>query len=58
MRTILAVLILVGAAWRIGADWRATIGNGYAFRTESIGSLFTDKRHLVRKQSCKNRLRF
>lgn len=39
MRTILAVLILVAAAWRIGADWRATIGNGYAFRTETIGGL-------------------
>jgi predicted membrane protein len=39
MRTILAVLILFGAAWRIGADWQATIGQGYAFRPDSIGAL-------------------
>jgi len=41
MRVILAVLILAAAVWRAGVDWQATIGQGYAFRLGTIGSLIS-----------------
>ena len=39
MRAVLAVLFLAAAIWRVGVDWQATIGVGYAFRPGTIGSL-------------------
>lgn len=39
MRTALAVLILLAAAWQLGADWKATIGQGYAFRPGTGGAI-------------------
>lgn len=39
MRTVLAVMILLAAAFQIGVDWQATIGKGYAFRPGSIGGI-------------------
>ena len=42
MRAILAVLLLAAAFWRAGVDWQATIGQGYAFRLGTIGSLIAE----------------
>jgi hypothetical protein len=39
MRAVLAILFLAAAIWRIGVDWQATIGVGYAFRPGTIGGL-------------------
>ena len=39
MRAVLALLLLAAAIWRIGVDWQATIGVGYAFRPGTIGGL-------------------
>jgi hypothetical protein len=41
MRAILAILLLAAALWRVGVDWQATIGVGYAFRPGTIGSLIS-----------------
>ena len=41
MRAILALLFLAAAVWRVGADWQATIGVGYAFRPGTIGGLIS-----------------
>ena len=52
MRAVLALLLLAAAVWRLGVDWQATIGVGYAFRPGTIGSLIAhywpdDYRNLV-----------
>jgi hypothetical protein len=52
MRAVLAILFLATAIWRIGVDWQATIGAGYAFRPGTLGGLIAhrwpeDYRNLV-----------
>jgi hypothetical protein len=39
MRAFLAIVFLAAAIWRVGVDWQATIGVGYAFRPGTIGGL-------------------
>jgi hypothetical protein len=39
MRALFAILLLAAAIWRVGVDWQATIGVGYAFRPGTIGGL-------------------
>jgi hypothetical protein len=39
MRAVLAILLLAAALWRVGVDWQATIGVGYAFRPGTLGGL-------------------
>ena len=39
MRAALALVLLAATIWRIGVDWQATIGVGYAFRPGTIGGL-------------------
>ncbi len=39
MRAILMIVFLGGALWRVGADWHATIGQGYAYRPGTLGTL-------------------
>lgn len=39
MRAFLALIILAAALWRAIIDWQATIGQGYAFRTASLGDV-------------------
>ncbi len=41
MRAILSLLFVAAAIWRIGVDWQATIGVGYAFRPGTIGGLIS-----------------
>ncbi len=41
MRAALALLISGLAVWRLGIDWQATIGEGYAFRPSTLGQLFS-----------------
>jgi hypothetical protein len=41
MRAIVTILLLGAALWRAGADWQATIGQGYAYRFGSLGGLFS-----------------
>jgi hypothetical protein len=41
MRATLTILILAAALWRAGADWQATIGQGYAYRFGTLGSLLS-----------------
>ena len=36
MRLALVLLLLAAAVWRAALDWRATIGEGYAYRLTSI----------------------
>ena len=42
MRIVLAVLLLGAALWRVIVDWQATIGQGYAYRFGTFGSLIQD----------------
>jgi hypothetical protein len=37
VRIALAALLLGAGLWRAALDWRATIGEGYAYRFTSIG---------------------
>jgi hypothetical protein len=37
LRRLLAAVLLVLALWQAYVDWRATIGEGYAYRLTSIG---------------------
>jgi hypothetical protein len=39
MRVLLAAVFLVAGLWRAWIDWQATIGEGYAFRMSSIGTV-------------------
>jgi len=39
MRLFLAILLFGAAFWRAAADWLATIGQGYAYRFGTLGSL-------------------
>ncbi len=41
MRAVLMIVLLGGAFWRAGADWQATIGNGYAYRLGTIGNVLS-----------------
>jgi hypothetical protein len=41
MRAVLMFLFLGAAVWRAGADWQATIGQGYAYRLGTMGSLIS-----------------
>jgi hypothetical protein len=43
MRAVLALLFLAAAIWRVGVDWQATIGVGYAFRPGTIGGLIAHR---------------
>jgi hypothetical protein len=39
MRAVVTILLLAAALWRAGVDWQATIGEGYAYRFGTLGSL-------------------
>lgn len=39
MRTGFVVLLLAAAIWQGWGDWQATIGEGYAYRLTSIGTV-------------------
>ena len=39
MRAVLTILLVAAACWRLAADWGATISQGYAFRTGTLGGL-------------------
>jgi hypothetical protein len=39
MRLLLGVLLITLALWRAAIDWQATIGQGYAYRFASLGTL-------------------
>jgi hypothetical protein len=41
MRATVTILLLGVALWRAGLDWQATIGQGYAYRFGSFGSLIS-----------------
>ena len=41
MRAILAVVFLAAALWRAGVDWQSTIGQGYAYRLGTLGSVIS-----------------
>ena len=41
MRAIMLILFLGAAIWRAGVDWHATIGQGYAFRLGTLGSVIS-----------------
>ena len=43
MRAILGILLLAAAVWRVGVDWQATIGVGYAFSPAPIGSVIAHR---------------
>ena len=43
MRAILMILFLGVALWRLGSDWHATIGQGYAYRFGSLGGLMATR---------------
>ena len=43
MRAILIILFLGTALWRLGADWQATIGQGYAYRFGTLGGLMSGR---------------
>lgn len=42
MRLVLIVLLLGAALWRAVLDWRATIGEGYAYRLTSIDAALAE----------------
>lgn len=42
MRGLIALLLLAAAIWRAVLDWRATIGQGHAYRTTPIGQVLAD----------------
>ena len=39
MRVFFAVLLLGAALWRVAVDWQSTLGQGYAYRFGTFGSL-------------------
>ncbi len=39
MRAILAIILFGAAVWRAAIDWQDTIGRGYAYRFDSIGTV-------------------
>ena len=39
MRALLAIVLLGTAFWRAGVDWQATIGQGYAYRLDTVGGV-------------------
>jgi hypothetical protein len=39
MRLILAILLLLAALVLAGIDWQATIGQGYAYRFSTLGTM-------------------
>ena len=41
MRAVLTILLVAAACWRLAADWGATISQGYAFRTGTLGGLIS-----------------
>ena len=41
MRAVLAVVFLLAALWRAGVDWQSTIGQGYAYRLGTFGSVIS-----------------
>ena len=41
MQVGLFLVLAAAALWRAGADWQATIGQGYAYRLGTIGSLLS-----------------
>jgi hypothetical protein len=41
MRLFLMVVFLVATVWRLGVDWQATIGHGYAFRLGTLGGMIS-----------------
>ena len=41
MRAILTILLLGAALWRAGADWLATVSQGYAYRFGTLGSMIS-----------------
>jgi hypothetical protein len=42
MRLVLAAILIGAALWRAAVDWQATIGQGYAYRFGTFGSLLKD----------------
>ena len=43
MARIILLLILLGLGlWQAGADWQATIGEGYAYRFTNIGEALSE----------------
>ncbi len=42
MRGVLVGILALGALWRAWIDWRATIGQGFAYRLTSIETALTD----------------
>lgn len=42
VRSTIAILLAVAATWIAAVDWRATIGQGYAYRLTSIGKALYD----------------
>ena len=41
MRASIAIVFAVLALWRAAVDWQATIGQGYAYRFGTLGTLFS-----------------
>ena len=41
MRAVVTILFLAAALWRAVVDWQATIGQGYAYRFGTFGSLMS-----------------
>lgn len=42
MRVAIAAILLAGALWQGWIDWRATIGEGYAYRFTSVGAALSN----------------
>ena len=42
LRIILIILLLALGLWQAGADWQATIGEGYAYRFTNIGEALSE----------------
>jgi hypothetical protein len=42
MRLVLAAVLIGAALWRAAVDWQATIGQGYAYRFETVGGMIRD----------------
>ena len=42
VRIILIILLLALGLWQAGADWQATIGEGYAYRFTNIGEALSE----------------
>lgn len=41
MRATVTILLFAVALWRAGLDWQATVGQGYAYRFGTLGSLIS-----------------